>query len=322
MNDYQREFPNLSDPLGETLYQLRLNGSLYGLSALSAPWGMSMPVLPGKMMFHIVTEGECWLQVGDSEPLLLRQGSLALIPHGRGHLLADKMSSEIKPFFDLPVRKVTERFEILEYGGGGTKTKLTCCVMSFDHVAGQQLIAQLPEVLHIDSWDSDIDSWLKQTLQFIAREAREQKPGGQTIMTNLADILVIQAIRTWIDTAQEANSGWLAALRDKQIGCALAAIHRQPEKRWTIETLAKEVGLSRSGFSAKFSALVGEPVMQYLTRWRMLLARSWLKEGSITWVELSEKLGYQSEAAFSRAFKRTLGVPPAAVRGENLTIKS
>ncbi len=314
MLDYEIAFPSLSDPLGQTLYQLRLDGSLYALSNLTAPWGMAMPALPGKMMFHIVTDGQCWLSAGDEQPILLRQGSLVLLPQGRGHQLMDNPNSEIKDFFDLPVQRISERFELLSYGGAGNITKLTCCVMSFDQVAGQQLVAQLPDVLHINSWDTEIDGWLEHTLRFLAREAREQKPGGQTIMSNLADILVIQAIRAWIDSEQETSSGWLAALRDKHIGSALAAIHRQPGKNWTVESLAREVGLSRSGFSARFTEMVGEPAMQYVTRWRMLLARSQLLESAITLGELADQLGYQSEAAFCRAFKRMMGEPPGAVR--------
>ena len=314
MHDYQRNFPALADPLGETLYQLRLDGSLYALSELQAPWGIEMPVLPGKMMFHIVTAGSCWLKIQDEPPIELHQGSLVLLPQGRGHWLMDAPDSPTEPFFDLPVEQVNERFETLTYGGSGKLTKLTCCVVNFDHTAGQQLIGQLPEVLHINSLDTDVDGWLEQSLRFLAREAREQRPGGQTIMANLADILVIQAIRTWIDTAAEASTGWFAALRDKHVGNALVAIHRAPDHSWSVDTLAKQVGLSRSGFSARFTALVGESVMQYVTRWRMLLARSKLMEGKITLGELSEQLGYQSEAAFSRAFKRTLGVSPGAVR--------
>jgi len=192
-------------------------------------------------------------------------------------------------------------------------------VVDFDHKAGTQLIDHLPEVLHINSLDTDVDGWLEHSLRFLAHEAREQRPGGQTIMANLADILVIQAIRAWLETSVEANSGWLAALRDTHIGNALVAIHREPQKNWSVELLAKNVGLSRSGFSARFTALVGESVMQYVTRWRMLLARSKLLEGRITLGELSDQLGYQSEAAFSRAFKRIMGISPGSIRNTNTT---
>ena len=321
MNDMPREFPTLADPLGETLYQLRLDGSLYALSELTAPWGIDMPALPGKMMFHIVTSGSCWLQTADTKAIELQPGSLVLLPHGLGHRLLAEPESDSLPFFQLPVKQINERFESLHYGGGGALTRITCCVINFDYAAGQQLINQLPAVLHIKSMDTDIDNWLQQSLRFLAREARQPKAGGQTIMANLADILLIQAIRNWIDSAPEASQGWLAALRDKQIGNALVAIHRAPGNTWSVELLAKQVGLSRSGFSARFSQLVGQSVMQYVTAWRMLLAKGKLLQGKISLAELSEQLGYQSEAAFSRAFKRTVGVSPATIKQAPAAIK-
>ena len=233
-------------------------------------------------------------------------------------MILDEPEAHAEPFFDLPVVQVNERFETLSYGGNGKLTRLTCCVMDFDYVAGTQLINHLPQVLHINSLDTDVDGWLEHSLRFLAREARDQRPGGQTIMANLADILVIQAIRTWLETSEHANGGWLAALKDKHIGNALVAIHRAPEKNWSVELLAKTVGLSRSGFSARFTSLVGESVMQYVTRWRMLVARGKLLESRIGLGELSEQLGYQSEAAFSRAFKRVFGVSPGSVRSGGL----
>lgn len=317
MTDYNRNFPSMSDPLGETLYQLRLDGSLYALSDLTGPWGVVMPALPGKMMFHIVIQGECWLQIEDQPPARLQEGSLVLVSHGRGHFLMDDPSSERVDFFDLPVQKLGARYERLEYGGDGQLTQLVCCVMSFDELAGRQLISQLPELLFLDNSDPETARWIQSALGLMAREAQVQKPGGQTIMSNLADILVIQAVRCWVEHAPEANRGWIAALKDQHIGRALSAMHREPARHWTVEVLARRVGMSRSGFSARFSALVGEPVMSYLTRWRMLLARSQLLEGRVGLGELAESLGYQSEAAFSRAFKRTMGVPPSGVRQKN-----
>ena len=216
--------------------------------------------------------------------------------------------------FDIPVEQVSDRYEIMRYGGAGELTHLTCGVVRFDHVAGQQLMALLPRVLQIDTWADDEGSWLQSTLRFIAREARELRPGGETVITHLADILIIQAIRSWIDSAPQADRGWLAALRDDQVGRALAAIHREPEKDWTVALLAKEVGMSRSGFSARFTSLVGESAMRYLTQWRMQLARAQLLETSDSLSVLADRLGYQSEAAFSRAFKRVFGVSPGSLR--------
>lgn len=230
MTTRPREIPTLTDPLGETLHLLRLNGSFYCRSELTAPWGVEMPAFDGYMMFHIVTAGHCWLEVEGEAPRLLQQGSLTLVPRGNGHRIRSSPEVTVEPLFEIPVERVSERYEVMRHGDGAL-TQLTCGVVSFDHQAGQQLIAQLPGLLQIDSLNDEDDSWLQSSLRFIAREARELRPGGETVITHLADILIIQAIRSWIDTAPEANRGWLAALRDNHVGRALAAIHRQPEKR-------------------------------------------------------------------------------------------
>jgi AraC-like DNA-binding protein len=265
-------------------------------------------------MFHVVTGGRCWLQVGGEEPRLLQQGSLALVPHGQGHCIRGSPEGTAVPLFDIPVEKVSDRYEVMRHGGAGELTHLTCGVVRFDHVTGRQLIAMLPRVLQIDTWNDDEDSWLQSTLRFIAREAREPRPGGETVITHLADILIIQAIRAWIDSVPESQRGWLAALRDRQVGRALAAIHREPEKDWSVASLAKHVGMSRSGFSARFTNLVGESAKRYVTRWRMQLARVRLQESSDSLAVLADRFGYQSEAAFSRAFKREFGVSPGSQR--------
>lgn len=308
------KIPDFADPLGETLHLLRLTGTLYSRAELTAPWGVELPPFENCMMFHIITSGHCWLEVDGEEPRLLQQGSLVLVPHGNGHTIRSSPNDKAVPLFDIPVEQVSERYEIMRHGGDGELTQLTCGVVRFDHVAGQQLIEQLPRVLHIDSWADDEDGWLQSTLRFIAREAKELRPGGETVITHLADILIIQAIRSWIDSAPEAESGWLAALRDKQVGRALAIIHNEPDKSWSVNSLAKEIGMSRSGFSARFTNLVGESAMRYLTRWRMQLARMQLQETSDSLSILAERLGYQSEVAFSRAFKRIFGVSPGSVR--------
>ena len=306
--------PGFSDPLGETLHLLRLTGTLYCRSELTAPWGIDMPPFEGYMMFHVVTDGHCWLEVEGEEPRLLQRGSLALVAHGHGHCIRSSPSDALVPLFDIPVEQISDRYEIMRYGGAGDLTQLTCGVVRFDHVAGRQLIALLPRVLHIDAWNEDEESWLQSTLRFIAREAGELRPGGETVVTHLADILIIQAIRAWIDSIPETERGWLGALRDKQIGRALAAIHREPEKDWNVTSLAREVGMSRSGFAARFTDLVGEPAKRYITRWRMQLARIRLQDSPDSVAVLADRFGYQSEAAFSRAFKREFGVSPRQVR--------
>ncbi|MES2934443.1 MAG: AraC family transcriptional regulator [Pseudomonadota bacterium] len=306
--------PVARDPLGEALHLLRLTGTLYCRAELTAPWGIEMPPLAGLMTFHVVTAGRAWLEVEGAEPRLLEPGRLTLIPHGTPHCFRSDSLAESKPLFEIPVEKVSDRYEIMRYGGGGDITHVICGVVRFDHVAAKRLIDLLPQVLQIDTWDDDDASWLQSTLRFIMREARELRPGGETVITRLADILVIQAIRSWLESAPEANRGWLGALRDKQIGRALASIHKAPEIEWNVASLAKEIGMSRSAFSARFTDQVGESAMQYVTQWRMQLAHTHLQDTCEPLSAVAGRFGYQSEAAFCRAFKRMFGVAPGSLR--------
>lgn len=307
--------PPGNDPLNEMLHHLQLQGSLYCSSDLTAPWGHEMPVVEGSMMFHIVTRGACWLQLPGQPAVRLQQGCLALVPRGVGHTVFSDPGAPIRHYFDAPVQHLSPRYEVLKTGGGGELTQLTCGVVEFNDLAGERLLAQLPDVMVVDSWDAITDNWLQSTLRFIASEAHAQRIGGETILTHLADILVIQAIRHWLETSPDALSGWLAALRDPKIGKALLAIHRHPGEAWTVESLAEHAAMSRSGFAARFTELVGESVKSYLTMWRMKIARRRLSEVPVPLVDLAEELGYGSEAAFCRAFKRICGVAPGEVRG-------
>jgi AraC-like DNA-binding protein len=187
---------------------------------------------------------------------------------------------------------------------------LVCGAVRFDHPAARDLVAILPPVVHVDAGSERIQG----ALRLMAAEARALRPGGEAIITRLADILVIQAIRAWMDTDPAARTGWLGALQDPQIGRALALIQRDPARDWTVASLARELAMSRSAFAARFTELVGEPAMQYVTRWRMNVAFDALRDGGATVGELAARLGYRSEAAFARAFKRVVGLPPGAVR--------
>jgi AraC-like DNA-binding protein len=180
----------------------------------------------------------------------------------------------------------------------------------FDHPAARNLIDILPPVIRLAA-DA---GWMQTTLALMAAEARELRPGGEAVITRLGDILVIQAIRAWIRTDPSARTGWLGALQDPQIGRAITLIHRDPARDWTVASLAAELAMSRSAFSARFSELVGEPAMQYVTRWRMHVGLHALKDEGATVGELADRLGYRSEAAFARAFKRVMGTPPGAAR--------
>jgi len=302
------------DPLGEALHFLRMGGTFYCRSEFTAPWALELPAMADSLMFHVVTSGRCWLEVEETEPRLLQPGDLALVPHGEGHRLASEPGIAAAKLFDLPRELVSERYEILRHGGGGAATNVVCGAVRFDHPAAHRLVKLLPKVISVDASSSPQTDWIQNTVRFIAAEVKELRPGGETVITRLADILVIQAIRSWIEQDPAAQTGWLGALQDKQIGRAISLIHRDAARAWTVASLAAEVAMSRSAFAARFSELVGEPVMHYVARWRMHVALVRLKEEDSPLGELATRLGYQSEAAFSRAFKRFLGVSPGAVR--------
>lgn len=303
-----------ADPLGEALHLLRMSGAFYCRSEFTAPWALELPPFEDGLMFHVVTSGPCWLEVRGLEPHRLHPGEFALVPHGEGHTLASEPGIRAARLFDLPRELVSERYEILRHGGGGAATSVVCGVVRFEHPAAQRLVRLLPRMLCFEASSSTQMDWMQNTLRFMAAEARELLPGGETVITRLCDILVVQAIRSWIAQDPAARTGWLGALQDKQVGRTLTLIHRDPSRAWTVASLAAEVAMSRSALSERFTNLVGEPVMQYVTRWRMHLALSWLAESDWTLGEMADRLGYQSEAAFSRAFKRFNGMSPGAAR--------
>jgi AraC-like DNA-binding protein len=302
------------DPLGEALHFLRMNGLFYCRSEFSAPWGLALPPMAGCLMFHVVTSGPCWLEVEGVEPQHLSPGDFALVPHGAGHRLVSEPGGPAEALFDLPRELLSERYEVLRHGGGGAPTGLVCGAVRFDHPAAHRLMQLLPPVVRMDAAASPQADWMASTLRFMAAEARAMQPGGETIITRLADVLVIQAIRVWMAGDPAARKGWLGALQDRQIGRAITLIHREPARPWTVASLAAEVAMSRSAFAARFTALVGEPAMQYVARWRMHVALTLMQEKNARPAELAGRLGYQSEAAFSRSFKRYIGMPPGAAR--------
>lgn len=271
-----------------------------------------MPAMPDCLMFHIVTKGECRLEYDDERSELLRPGEFALLPRGEGHTLKHAIGAHAVSFFDLPIERVTPRYEILEHGGDGEETTLICGAVRIAHPAARDLVELLPSLIHIKTWDSPNADWMRSTLRLMAAEASSRQPGGETIVTRLADILVTQAIRAWIVEHPQSRKGWLGALSDPRIGPALQLVQRDPARDWTLASLAQCVSMSRSAFSARFTELVGESPMQYVTRWRMHVAGAWMRDEGMTASECGIKLGYNSEAAFSRAFKRVMGAPPGA----------
>lgn len=302
-----------SDPLGEALHFLHLSGVFYTRSEFRGDWGLALPAIEQCLMFHVVTKGNCWLVVNNQPIRQLHIGEFILIPHGQGHSLMSDLEVQATDLFDTERQSISERYEVLRLGTGEQVTHMVCGAVSFHHPAAQQLIRMLPQYICVDKWQSQQQTWFESTLRLMAEEVNNIKAGGETIITRLADILVIQAIRFWISENPFSEKGWLSALQDKKIGNAILAIQRQPEYEWTVELLAQQAAMSRSAFAERFKLVVGQSPMQYVTQWRMFIAETWLKENDISVYELAHRLGYRSEAAFSRAFKKYVGISPSMV---------
>lgn len=309
------------DPLGEILHFVRMSGTFYCRSELTAPWALELPNRDNCVSFHVITAGSCWLEAGDRRQLL-EAGDLALVPYRLGHRLFSDAGVPPARVDQLEHEHVSDRYAILRHGGGGAPTTLICGAVRFDHPASRHLVALLPDLIHLKAGGFDQVDWLSTTLRFMAAEARELRPGGETVITRLADILVIQAIRSWIDHGPRGGAGWLRAIQDPQIGQAIMLMHRDPERKWTVASLANEAAMSRSAFSARFTQLVGDPVMHYLARWRMQLALAWFEAHEASIAEATARLGYRSEAAFKRAFLRHTGLSPGAVRRQTAAARA
>ncbi|GAB4512688.1 MAG: AraC family transcriptional regulator [Roseibium sp.] len=302
------------DALGEILHLLQLAGTFYCVPELSAPWGIAVPDLDRQLVLIAVTEGNCLVGFESGEEMLLNAGQLVLLPHGHPVDLRDAPGSALTPLFEIPATRHSARFETMIHGGGGAVTRMTCGVLRVDDAAAGRLVSLLPSAIFLDSVGPQAGNWLEPTLSYLAEEARDPKPGGETILTRLADILVVQAIRAWLESTGDQATGWIAAMRDPRIGRALRAFHHAPREGWSVAGLANVAGMSRSGFAARFKAMTGEGVMQYASRWRMQLARTELRQGVLPIAEVAARAGYESEAAFSRAFRKVTGSTPGSVR--------
>jgi AraC-like DNA-binding protein len=297
------------DPVAAVLRDLRATDSFHCHCELTAPWGLDVPARECAS-FHFVAEGSCYLHAVSGGSTLLEAHDFVLLPHGRGHVISDRPDRLAAPLYSLAYTMVGPNAATLKYGGPGARSVLVCGAARFDDPELHPILGLLPEVLHTRADEGSP----RAMLAVLASEALSPGPGSSTVMTRLAEVVVVQTIRAWLRRSQDESSGWLRGLRDPQIGRSLASIHRRPEGDWTVALLAKQAKMSRSVFSERFNELVGTPPMQYLTRWRMHLAGVWLREGKMSLGEIAARLGYESEPSFSRAFKRHRGVPPGALR--------
>ena len=298
------------DPLDDALGGLRPRGAFLFRSSLGAPWGFTAPAGPAS--FHIVESGRCAL-VASGEAVSLGPGDLAVLPHGSEARFASGPDHPAPPLAEVLERSPPGPSGVLEGGGPGPRTDLVCGGVAFDDAVPHPVLAALPPVLVLRA-DADDTPWLAPTLQFLSCESRSGRPGAATVMGHLGSVVFLQAVRAALGAAGgPGGAGWLGALGDVHLGPALRAIHRAPEAPWTVAALGREAGLGRSAFAARFRDAVGESPMRHVARWRVYRAAQLLRADA-TLAEAAQSVGYESEAAFGRAFKRWTGRSPGAVR--------
>ncbi len=309
-----RIIDDIQSPLALALQALQLSGTLYCQGVMTAPWGIDVPSLDDQVGLLIITAGTARLVTKPDEVRLLQPGSLTLLTRGQPMQVASDASARLTALDDLPVEPVTHRFERVFHGGGGAETRFTFSLMKIDDPTTRQLFRELPDIVEVNGWDAPVETWLRSTVQLISEEARLMRPGSETLITRLADILVIQLIRRWLEQAGPGERGWLAALHEPGLGRALAAIHNAPATDWTLGTLADIAAMSRSAFCARFTAMLDTAPMKYVTRHRLARAREALLQTNASLAEISERHGYGSDTAFSRAFRKQYGMAPGQIR--------
>jgi AraC-like DNA-binding protein len=300
------------DVLTDVLNTLELKGWLSSRRELLPPWRYDFAASHDSV-FHAISDGGAYLEVqGVTERIRLEDGDVVLFPTGHPHALYDDPASPLTRRVQLDYNP--QRSHHVVYAEGeGPKLLMLCGAFHFEYPHNFPLLQRLPKLIHIPGKQGRMEPGFADILHIIARESVSQQAGTEVMLRRLTELLFIQVIRLWIDQQAEVSGGWIRALRDQPISQALGLIHQSPARKWTVQELAEATALSRSAFAARFTELVGEPPLTYLTRWRMLKATRLLKN-EVRMETIAELLGYESEAAFRKAFKREIGMPPAQYR--------
>jgi len=315
-----------ADVLSDVLRAVRLTGAVYFDFELSSPWVAEAPpsreiaakVMPGAQRvieYHLLARGACWGHVVGQEPMRLREGDLIVFPQGDAHVLSSAPGMRAAPDMSAFARPSTPLPIVYELGGGGPeRARVVCGFLGCDERPYNPLLTALPTVIHLAAAGPHATiGWLGTLLNIAVKESGSARAGSENVLARLSELMFVEAIRRYLETLPPAQTGWLAGLRDPVVGQALSALHGQPSESWTVERLARLVGLSRSVFAERFTDMVGQPPMQYLALWRMQLASRLLVEGGQV-AAVACAVGYESEAAFSRAFKKLVGQAPATWR--------
>jgi AraC-like DNA-binding protein len=317
-----------TDTLSNLLRTVRLTGATFFDIAARGSWAVGSPapasilpkILPGAdhlIAYHVVTAGRCFARRVEGEPISLQAGEVIVFTRADAHIMSSEPGMRADPpsadVLDIAFAGQTP-FHINYADGGKGTTHLVCGYLACDATPFNPLLDSLPPIIKAGDPSGGDGGWLGQFIRFAVEEVADKRAGGETVLTKLSELMFIDVLRRYIETLPAQNTGWLAGLRDPFVGKALALMHDKPAENWTIEQLAKQSGVSRTVLAERFAELVGSPPMQYLGKWRMQIASEMLRNGSANIAHISVTVGYESEAAFSRAFKKMIGVSPSAWR--------
>ena len=315
-----------ADVLSDVLRAVRLTGAVFFDFELSSPWvaeappskeiaAMVMPDAQRVIEYHLIARGNCWGHAVGSEPIALREGDLIVFPQGDAHVLSSARGMRATPDHSMFVRRSSPLPIVYEMGGGGADSaRVVCGFLGCDDRPYNPLLGALPRTIHVSARGPHAAAgWLGTLVNIAVAEAGAARPGGENILARLSELMFVEVVRQHLESLPPAETGWLAGLRDPVVAQALGAIHAQPAADWTVEGLARAAGVSRSVFAERFTTIVGQPPMQYLALWRTQLASRLLADGGSV-AAVAAGVGYDSEAAFSRAFKKLVGRSPAAWR--------
>ena len=321
------------DALSDLLHAVKLNGALFLEARFTSPWcvevhpgygaaEMLRPLNP-VVFFHIVAEGRCKVRLAaGGDPIDSAAGDLILMPQGDTHFFGSDL--QLAPVDSDSLLRPAPQGGMLtiDHGGGGDESRILCGFLSCDKALCRLLLDALPRLLRVPLGDGQGAAWLMSLVRRGAQENTAPGPGSGTLLVKLAELLFVEAMRRYIESLPEQQTGWLAGLRDRYVGRALGLMHGRPAHDWTVDGLAEQVSLSPSALRQRFADLLGQPPIQYLTRWRLVLAAAALRSGDRTIARVAEESGYESESAFNRAFKREFGMPPAGWRRQRGSIPS
>jgi AraC-like DNA-binding protein len=301
------------DPLADVLDLSRVRGALMASVRAGSPWGLALPQNPGAS-FHALMAGTAWVRVAGARPIQLMPGDLLLLPTGVAHRLSSEPRAHCRPFDRrMKETQMTPAGE-LTLGGDGAITTFVCAAYDYDSEVAQPLMHALPDVMHVPA-DPVAGRDVTALVELLAHEVGERHPGARSATARLIDLLLIAAIRRWLERLDPGDEpSWLTGLRDPLIARVLARLHERPGERWTLDTLAREAHVSRATLARRFTDTVGEPPLAYLARWRMHIAAQRLKHSSDTIDTIAREVGYTSEFSFNRAFARHRGQPPGRYR--------